>query len=82
MRVNRGDVVLVTETTPEDLQKYAGTLKGKWILTQAAPDVAATMGLLVSPEDAYCRPLKVFSPGFLTAIPSAKVDTLDNTSRL
>jgi hypothetical protein len=37
----RGDVVLVPETTPEDLQKYAGKLKGKWILTQAAPDVAA-----------------------------------------
>ena len=37
----RGDVVLVTDTTPEDLQKYAGKLKGKWILTQAAPDVAA-----------------------------------------
>ncbi len=37
----RGDVVLVTETTQEDLQKYAGTLKGKWIMTDAAPDVAA-----------------------------------------
>jgi carboxypeptidase Q len=37
----RADVVLITETTPEDLEKYAGTLKGKWILTQAAPDVAA-----------------------------------------
>ena len=37
----RGDVVLVTETTQEDLQKYAGKLHGKWILTQAAPDVAA-----------------------------------------
>jgi carboxypeptidase Q len=37
----RGDVVLVTETTQEDLQKYAGKLKGKWILTQAPPDVAA-----------------------------------------
>lgn len=37
----RGDVVLVTETSQEDLQKYAGKLKGKWILTQAAPDVAA-----------------------------------------
>src|SRR4029079_1404683 len=37
----RGDVVLVTETTQEDLQKYAGKLKGKWILTQAAPDVPA-----------------------------------------
>jgi hypothetical protein len=37
----RGEVVLVTETTAEELQKYAGKLKGKWILTQAAPDVAA-----------------------------------------
>ena len=37
----RGDVVLVTETTQEDLQKYAGKLKGKWILTQAPPDVPA-----------------------------------------
>ena len=37
----RGEVVLITETTPEDLKKYAGTLKGKWILTQAAPDVPA-----------------------------------------
>jgi hypothetical protein len=37
----RGDVVLVTETTQEDLQKYAGKLNGKWILTQPAPDVAA-----------------------------------------
>src|SRR6185369_16945985 len=37
----RGDVILVTETTQEDVQKYAGKLKGKWVLTQAAPDVAA-----------------------------------------
>jgi carboxypeptidase Q len=37
----RGDVILVGETTQEDLQKYAGQLKGKWILTQPAPDVAA-----------------------------------------
>jgi hypothetical protein len=37
----RGDVILVTETTQDDLQKYAGKLKGKWILTQAPPDVAA-----------------------------------------
>ena len=37
----RGEVMLVTETTQEDLQKYAGKLKGKWILTQPAPDVAA-----------------------------------------
>ena len=37
----RGEVALVTETTADDLQKYAEKLKGKWILTQAAPDVAA-----------------------------------------
>jgi hypothetical protein len=37
----RGDAILVTETTQEDLQKYAGKLRGKWILTQAAPDVPA-----------------------------------------
>ena len=39
----RGEVVLVTETTEEDLKKYAGKLKGKWILTQAAPDVAGLL---------------------------------------
>jgi carboxypeptidase Q len=37
----RGEVILVSETTQEDVQKYAGKLKGKWVLTQAAPDVAA-----------------------------------------
>jgi hypothetical protein len=37
----RGDAVVVTETTSEDLQKYVGKLQGKWILGQAAPDVAA-----------------------------------------
>src|SRR6188768_360090 len=37
----RGEVALVAETTQEDLQKHAGKLKGKWILTQAAPDVPA-----------------------------------------
>jgi carboxypeptidase Q len=37
----KGEVILVTETTQEDLQKYAGKLKGKWVLTQAAPDVPA-----------------------------------------
>ena len=37
----RGEVILVTETTQEDVQKYAGKLKGRWILTQAAPDVPA-----------------------------------------
>ena len=37
----RGEIALVAETTQEDLQKYAGKLKGKWILTQAPPNVAA-----------------------------------------
>jgi asparagine synthase (glutamine-hydrolysing) len=34
----------------------------------AAPDVAATMGLLVSPEDACCRPLRIFSPEFSASV--------------
>ena len=46
----RGEVVLVTETTAEDLKKYAGKLKGKWILTQAAPDVAAFWNPLATRE--------------------------------
>jgi len=37
----RGEAIVVTELTAEDLQKYAGKLRGKWILGQAAPDVAA-----------------------------------------
>lgn len=37
----RGDVALVTESTPEDLKKHAGRLRGKWILGQAPPDVPA-----------------------------------------
>lgn len=37
----RGEVILVAETTQEDVQKYAGKLKGKWVLTQPVPDVAA-----------------------------------------
>ena len=37
----RGGVILVTETTEEDLQKYAGKLKGRWILSVAPPDVPA-----------------------------------------
>jgi carboxypeptidase Q len=36
-----GEVVLMTATTEEELAQYKGTLKGKWVLTQAAPDVAA-----------------------------------------
>jgi carboxypeptidase Q len=37
----RGDVVLVTESTPEELKKHAGKLQGKWILGQLPPDVPA-----------------------------------------
>jgi len=36
-----GEVALVTATTEADLAQYQGKLKGKWILTQAAPDVPA-----------------------------------------
>src|SRR4051812_28632885 len=39
--LTRGEVILVSETTQEDVQKYAGKLEGKWVLTQAAPDVPA-----------------------------------------
>jgi hypothetical protein len=37
----KGDVVLVTGTTQEELDQYKGKLKGKWVITQPAPDVAA-----------------------------------------
>jgi carboxypeptidase Q len=37
----RGEAVLVTAITPEDLVAYKGKLKGKWVLTQAIPDVPA-----------------------------------------
>jgi hypothetical protein len=36
-----GEVVLVTAAAEADLAAYKGKLKGKWVLTQAAPDVAA-----------------------------------------
>ena len=36
-----GEVVMVTATTEADLADYKGKLKGKWVMTQAAPDVAA-----------------------------------------
>jgi hypothetical protein len=36
-----GGVVLVTATTEEELAAFKGKLRGKWILTQAVPDVAA-----------------------------------------
>ena len=37
----RGDVVLVTATTEEELAQYKGKLGGKWVLAGAAPDVPA-----------------------------------------
>ncbi|MGA2586847.1 MAG: M20/M25/M40 family metallo-hydrolase [Candidatus Aminicenantales bacterium] len=37
----RGEAVLVTATTPEELAAYKGKLKGKWVLTQAVPEVPA-----------------------------------------
>ena len=37
----RGEAVLITTTDPAEIQKLAGTLRGKFVLTQAAPDVAA-----------------------------------------
>ncbi len=37
----RGEVALVTATTEEELAALKGQVKGKWILTQAAPDVPA-----------------------------------------
>jgi len=37
----RGEVVLVTAATPEELAAYKGKLKGKWVMTQAVPDVPA-----------------------------------------
>jgi len=36
-----GEVALVTGTTIEDLAPLKGTLRGKWIITQPAPDVPA-----------------------------------------
>ncbi len=36
-----GDAVLVTETDEASLKKLTGTLRGKFVLTDAAPDVAA-----------------------------------------
>jgi carboxypeptidase Q len=36
-----GEAVLVTATTVEELAQYKGKLKGKWVMTQAVPDVAA-----------------------------------------
>ena len=37
----RGEAVLVTTTDAAEIQKLAGTLRGKFVLTQAPPDVAA-----------------------------------------
>ncbi len=37
----KGEAVLVTAVTAEDLAAFKGKLKGKWVLTVAAPDVPA-----------------------------------------
>ena len=37
----RGEAVLITTTDAAEIQKLAGTLRGKFVLTQAPPDVAA-----------------------------------------
>ncbi len=37
----RGDAVLVTSTDEAELKKLSGTLRGKFVLTDPAPDVAA-----------------------------------------
>jgi len=37
----RGDAVLVTSNDEAELKKLSGTLRGKWVLTDPAPDVAA-----------------------------------------
>jgi hypothetical protein len=36
-----GEVVLLTATAAEELAPFKGKLKGKWVITQAAPDVPA-----------------------------------------
>ena len=37
----RGEAVLITSTDGAELQKMSGTLRGKFVLTQAPPDVSA-----------------------------------------
>jgi len=37
----RGEAVLITTTDAAEIQKLAGTLRGKFVLTQTPPDVAA-----------------------------------------
>jgi hypothetical protein len=56
-----GEVVLVTATTAEDLAQYKGKLKGKWVMTQAVPDVAAY----------WDPPAKRFTPEQLQAMEMA-----------
>ncbi len=36
-----GEAIVMTASTPEELDQYKGKLKGKWVLTGAAPDVPA-----------------------------------------
>jgi hypothetical protein len=48
----RGQAILVTETTEADLQKYAGKLKGAFVLPGPPPDVAAWW---TAPAQRYTR---------------------------
>jgi hypothetical protein len=48
----RGEAVLVTSTDAAELQKLSGTLRGKFVLTQAPPDVAA---FWTAPASRYTR---------------------------
>ena len=44
----RGEAILVTSTDAEELKKLSGKLRGKFVLTQPAPDVAAFWNPLAS----------------------------------
>jgi carboxypeptidase Q len=57
-----GDVVLVTATTAEELAPLKGKLKGRWVITQAAPDVAAM----------WEAPAKRYTADQLTALESTE----------
>jgi hypothetical protein len=56
-----GEVVLVTATTAEELAPFKGKLKGKWIITQAAPDVPAM----------WDAPARRYTPDQLSAMEGA-----------
>jgi carboxypeptidase Q len=60
-----GEVMLVTATTQEELDQYKGKLKGKWVITQAAPDVAAM----------WDAPSKRYTPDQLDAMEGPRPQT-------